>query len=212
MAVKGLAVTLALKKDRLQPNRERLRELLRTHSLLFGEFRLTSGETSPYYFDSKRTTLLGEGCHLVAAEVLSLLRREGIEAEAIGGMTLGADPIVAPVAALAWLVGSPLSAFIVRKESKGHGTASRIEGTLEPGSRVVVVDDVVTTGGSTLSAIEAVEGAGHTVVAVVCLVDREQGGAERLAAWPFHALFRRSEIFDDVDARRGATDASRRGA
>ncbi len=180
----------------LKANRTRLLELLKTHSLMFGEFTLSSGRKSDFYFDSKKTTLLAEGSYLSAAEILTTLRRLGIEADAIGGMTLGADPIVAPVAALSAIEGPPLDAFIVRKESKGHGTARQIEGKLRPGSRVVIVDDVVTTGGSTLLAIEAAEAAGHEVVAVCCLVDREEGGAELLARWPFYPLFRRFEIFD----------------
>lgn len=162
---------------------------------MFGEFTLVSGKKSNFYFDSKRTTLLAEGAYLVAAEILELLEREGIEADAIGGMTLGADPIVCPVAALSHGGSRPLRAFIVRKEAKGHGTGRQIEGLLEPRSRVVVVDDVVTTGGSTLRAIEAVEKAGHEVVAVLALVDREEGGTEKLSRWPFFALFRRDEIF-----------------
>ena len=180
----------------LTPDRERLRTLLRRHSLIFGEFTLVSGRKSEFYFDSKKTTLLPEGAFLAAAELLATIRREGIAAEAIGGMTLGADPLVCPVAALSHIEGPPLRGFIVRKQSKGHGTGRRIEGDLEPGCRVIVVDDVVTTGGSTLAAIEAVEAAGHSVVAVLCLVDREEGGAEKLSKWPFHPLFRRNEIFD----------------
>ena len=180
----------------LKNDRERLKVLLRDHSLMFGEFTLVSGKKSNYYFDSKKTTLLAEGAYLAAAEVIKLLHERGIEADAIGGMTLGADPIVCPVAALSHLDGGrPLRAFLVRKEAKDHGTGRQIEGNLEPGSRVVVLDDVVTTGGSTLRAIEAVEAAGHEVVAVICLVDREQGGAENLARWPFHPIFRKSEIF-----------------
>jgi len=154
-------------------DRDRLRELLRSQSLMFGEFTLASGRQSHYYFDSKKTTLLAEGAYLAAAEMLSVIRREGIEADAIGGMTLGADPIVCPVAALSRIEGPSLDAFIVRKETKGHGTERKIEGNLDPGSRVIVVDDVVTTGRSTLLAIEAAEAAGHEVVAVLCLVDRE---------------------------------------
>jgi len=180
----------------LRSDRDRLLGLLRQHSLKFGQFRLASGRTSPYYFDSKRTTLLAEGAYLTAAEVLRVLREHGVQAEAIGGMTLGADPIVCPVAALSHLQGPPLRAFIVRKEAKDHGTEGRIEGQPEPGTRVVIVDDVVTTAGSTLRAIEAAERAGLVIAAVVCLVDREEGGTEKLARWPFYPLFRRSEVFD----------------
>ena len=165
---------------------------------MFGDFTLVSGKKSRFYFDSKKTTLRPEGASLVATEMLRLLSDKEIEADAIGGLTLGADPIVCPIAALSHGTESPLRAFIVRKEAKGHGTTRQIEGDLEPHSRVVVVDDVVTTGGSTLKAIEAAEQAGHEVVAVVCLVDREQGGAEALGRWPFFPLFKRSEIFDDL--------------
>ncbi len=175
--------------------RERLRALLKEQSLMFGEFTLASGKKSNFYFDSKRTTLLPEGAWLAAREILRLIRERGIEADAIGGLTLGADPIVCPVAALSHAEGRPLRAFIVRKETKEHGTGRKIEGQLEPGSRVIIVDDVVTTAGSTLKAIEAAEQAGHTVVAVICLVDREQGGAEALAKYPFYPLYRKAEIF-----------------
>ena len=164
---------------------------------MFGDFTLVSGRKSHFYFDSKKTTLLPEGSYLAAAEILETIRRKEIVADAIGGMTLGADPLVCPVSALSQIEGPPLRAFIVRKEAQGHGTARRIEGDLEPASRVVVIDDVVTTGGSTLKVIEAAEAAGHEVVAVLCIVDREQGGAEALSRWPFFPLFTRSEIFDD---------------
>ena len=182
----------------LAGDRDRLRGLLREHSLMFGDFTLASGRKSSFYFDSKRTTLLPEGAYLTAVEVLDILTRNAIEADAIGGLTLGADPIVCPVAALSHLAGRPIRAFIVRKESKEHGTGRRIEGRLEPGSRVVVVDDVVTTAGSTLAAIDAAEREGHRVVAVVCIVDREEGGTEKLSRWPFFPIFRKSEIFGQV--------------
>jgi orotate phosphoribosyltransferase len=184
----------------LSPNRERLKQLLKENSLMFGDFTLVSGKKSKYYFDSKKTTMLSEGAYLTAAEILKVLKEHDVAADAIGGMTLGADPIVCPVAALSHIEGPPLRAFIVRKEAKAHGTGRQIEGSLEPESRVVVVDDVVTTGGSTLRAIEAVEAAGHRIVAVLCLVDREEGGTEKLKRWPYFPLFRRSEIFDKVTA------------
>ena len=178
--------------------RDRLRELLREHSLMFGDFTLASGRKSTYYFDSKRTTLLPEGAWLTAREILRTIREKKIQAEAIGGLTLGADPIVCPVAALSHVEGPPMRAFIVRKEAKDHGTGRRIEGKLEPGSRVVIVDDVVTTAGSTLKAIEAAQEGGYPVAAVICLVDREEGGAEKLDSWPFFPLYRRSEIFGEL--------------
>ena len=182
----------------LHTDRNRLRALLREHSLKFGDFTLTSGKKSRFYFDSKQTTLRPEGAYLTAAEVLKTLRDHQVNASAIGGMTLGADPIVCPVAALSHLEGAPLAAFLVRKEAKDHGAGNRIEGLPGRGTRVVVVDDVVTTAGSTLEAIEAAQEAGLEVVAVVCLVDREEGGTEKLRRWPFYPIFRRSEIFDDA--------------
>ena len=180
----------------MENEREQLRQLLKAESLMFGDFTLASGKKSTFYFDSKRTTLLPAGAWLTAREVLRVVRKERIEADAIGGLTLGADPIVCPVAALSHVEGPALRAFIVRKETKEHGTGRRIEGQLAPASRVIIVDDVVTTAGSTIKAIEAAEEAGHTVVAVICLVDREEGGAARLASYPFYPIFRRSEIFE----------------
>src|SRR5512137_141231 len=141
-------------------DRERLKELLKKHSLMFGDFTLASGRKSKYYFDSKKTTLLPEGAYLAAREILRTIRENRIRADAIGGLTLGADPIVCPVAALSHVEGPPLRAFIVRKETKEHGTGRRIEGDVAPGSRVVIVDDVITTAGSTLQAIEAAQQAG----------------------------------------------------
>jgi orotate phosphoribosyltransferase len=180
----------------MENEREQLRQLLKAESLMFGDFTLASGKKSTFYFDSKRTTLLPDGAWLAAREVLRIVRAEKIEASAIGGLTLGADPIVCPVAALSHVEGPALRAFIVRKETKEHGTGRRIEGQLAPNSRVIIVDDVVTTAGSTLKAIEAAEEAGHTVVAVICLVDREEGGAAKLARYPFFPIFRRSDIFE----------------
>src|SRR5262245_21849960 len=185
----------------MQNEREQLRELLKDQSLMFGDFTLASGRKSTFYFDSKKTTLLPDGAWLTARAVLDLIREKGIRADAIGGLTLGADPIVCPVAALSHAEGPALRAFIVRKEAKEHGTGRRIEGNLKPGSKVIFVDDVVTTAGSTLKAIEAAEEEGHQVVAVICIVDREEGGAAKLAKYPFHPLFRRSEIFEKVDSR-----------
>lgn len=179
--------------------RSRLRDLLREHSLMFGDFTLSSGRKSRYYFDAKKTTLLAEGSYLTARAVIKTLTDHAVTADAIGGMTIGADPIVCAVAALSFLEGPALRGFLVRKEAKGHGTGRSVEGPLEAGSRVVVVDDVVTTAGSTLQAIDVVERAGHRVVAVVCLVDREEGGTAKLKRWPFYPIFRRAELFEPGD-------------
>lgn len=177
--------------------RERLRRLLRELSLRRGEFTLASGRKSDYYLDCRRSTLHPEASWLAARAVLETLEREGLDAEAIGGLTLGADPIVGAVVALSHEAGRPLPGFIVRKDSKQHGLRQRIEGTPVEGKRVVVIDDVVTTAGSTLEAVQAVREAGGTVIGAVCLVDREEGGAARLAGIPFFPIFTRSELMGD---------------
>jgi orotate phosphoribosyltransferase len=182
----------------MSDHRERLKELLKIRSLKIGDFLLASGRRSKYYFDSKLTTLTSEGAYLTAECFLEVIRREAIEAEAIGGMTLGADPIVSAVAALSHQKGPALDAFIVRKEAKGHGTMKWIEGPAKPGQRVIIVDDVVTTGGSTLKAIEKAKEFGLEVVAVMALLDREEGGTEALASqFKFYPVTRRTEIFGE---------------
>jgi len=185
----------------MEENRDRLLAILREKSLRIGKFTLVSGMKSHYYFDSKPTTLDPEGGYLTARLILQALKERGVEAESIGGLTLGADPIVSAVAAVSFAEREefePLPAYIVRKEAKKHGTQKFIEGyDGGPGTKVVVVDDVCTTGGSTLRAINLSIDAGYEVVAVVCLVDREQGGAEALQDYPFLSLFTATELLDD---------------
>lgn len=186
-------------------NRQRLMEILREKSLRFGTFTLASGKTSDYYLDCRLTTLDPEGAYRTGLEVLRLLGEAGVEAQAIGGPTIGADPMVAAVAVCSFQEGKPLPAFLVRKEAKGHGTKRRIEGGLKPGSKVVVVDDVVTTAGSTLMAIRACEEEGHEVVAVMCLVDRQEGGTEALSDYLFLPLFNRDQL---LEGRRSSSTSS----
>ncbi len=168
---------------------ERLLELMLEKSLKRGDFVLSSGLRSSYYFDGRLTTLWPEGAYLVGKRVFQLAREAG--AEAIGGPTLGADPIVAAAALVSWLEGKPLPAFIVRREPKKHGMQRYIEGHLPPGGQVAIVDDVVTTGGAILRAIEAVEGEGCRVVRVIALLDRQQGGSDELRrrGYDFTPLF-----------------------
>lgn len=185
--------------------RRRLLEILRSKSLKLGCFKLVSGKTSNYYFDSKLTTLDPEGSYLTARLILHEIQTRGIQADAIGGLTLGADPIVCSIATTSFFQRSsfpPIPAFIVRKEAKQHGTEQFIEG-LEPraGMRVIIVDDVCTTGVSTLKAIKRSEEAGMEVIAVFCLVDRQQGGREALQAYPFVSLFTASELLDTLEIR-----------
>src|SRR5246500_1726914 len=174
--------------------------LLARISFKLGQFKLSSGGTSDYYIDCRTTTLHAEGGRFTGHAVLELLDAHGIDAEAVGGLTLGADPIVSNVAtASAWRAvshpGAPLlHGFLVRKAEKTHGTGRRIEGFCREGARVVIVDDVCTTGGSTINAIQAAREAGMLVAAVVCLVERQEASgrpAVEAAAEgaPFFALF-----------------------
>lgn len=158
---------------------ERFLELVKQRGLLRGDFTLASGERSSYFFDLKMVTLSPEGAYLTGKLVLELLREIGVDA--VGGLTLGADPIVTAVAVVSHLEGNPIPAFIVRGELKAHGTQKNIEGNVPAkGCNVAVVEDVITKGGSTLKAIEAIEAADCRVVKVVALVDRHQGGSDEL--------------------------------
>ncbi|MCS5655011.1 MAG: orotate phosphoribosyltransferase [Dehalococcoidia bacterium] len=168
---------------------DRLLELaLERGAIKYGEFTLTSGKKSSYYFDGRLLSLDPEGAHLIAQALIPLLQEAG--AKAVGGTTLGADPMVAAVALASHLGGGAIPAFIVRKESKSHGTKQNIEGPLIPGSNVAIVDDVCTTGGSLFHAIEAAEEAGCKVVKVVSILDRNEGGSEemRKRGYDFSAL------------------------
>ena len=168
---------------------DRLLELaLERGAIKYGDFTLTSGKKSSYYFDGRLLSLDPEGAHLIAQALIPLLREAG--AKAVGGTTLGADPMVAAVALASHLGGGAIPAFIVRKESKSHGTKQNIEGPLIPGSNVAIVDDVCTTGGSLFHAIEAAEKAGCKVVKVVSILDRKEGGSEemRKRGYDFSAL------------------------
>ena len=147
-------------------------------ALKYGDFTLTSGKKSSYYFDGRLLSLDPEGADLIARALLPIVRES--RADAVGGLTLGADPIVAAVALASYREGRRVPGFIVRKEAKAHGTAQAIEGPLPPGCRVVIVDDTCTTGGSLLHAIAAAEAAGCTVVKVVALLDRREGGSDEL--------------------------------
>jgi orotate phosphoribosyltransferase len=161
-------------------NRARLIELFRRRALKFGEFTLASGKKAGYYLDGKQITLHSEGLRLVSEGLLDLL--DGVEFQAIGGMSIGADPIIGGVLAAAGASGRQLLGFLVRKEAKGHGTQRYIEGPVQPGMKVVVVDDVVTTGGSSLLAIDRIQEFGCEVVQVAAIIDRMEGGAANFAA------------------------------
>jgi orotate phosphoribosyltransferase len=177
--------------------RQELLRLLAAKSFRLGEFKLSSGGTSDYYVDCRTTTLDAKGSRLTGQVFLEEIRARGWKARAIGGLTMGADPIVVAVA----VTSGELDGFLVRKAEKQHGTGQRIEGFREKGARVVIVDDVCTTGASTIQAIEAAREFGFNVVGVMCLVERQEAGGrpgvEKAAApAPFVS------IFTAVDVRR----------
>lgn len=184
--------------------RQELRAILLDKSVKTGDFTLASGAKSNLYVDCRVTTLDGRGAVLVGQLMLQLLRGEeqarGVKVDALGGLTLGADPISLATAIASSTAGEnpALRCFVVRKEAKGHGRGGRIAGNFTEGDTVVVVDDVITTGDSTLKAIAAVEEAGAKVAFVVVLVDREEGGRANIESkgYPVASLFRRSELVD----------------
>jgi len=157
-----------------------LRGLLLQRSVTQGDFLLASGRRSSYYIDARRTTMSGEGLALIGALGLARVSARKWAPRAVGGLTLGADPIAYAIAVAARAQGLGLDAFTVRKESKTHGTGRRIEGCFETGMPVVVVEDVITTGASAREAIAALEAAGGRVLGVLALVDREEGGRTAL--------------------------------
>ena len=185
--------------------KQQLLTLLAKTSFRLGQFTLSSGGTSDYYIDCRTTTLHAEGGRLTGHAILELLEEKCISADAVGGLTMGADPIVSNVAtASAWRAiqkpGSPLiQGFLVRKAEKAHGTGRRIEGFLREGAAVIIVDDVCTTGASTINAIQAAREAGMVVAAVICLVERQEANGRpaveaAAAGAPFFALFTANDV------------------
>ncbi len=188
----------------LQADRAALLSLIAKLSFRLGDFTLASGAKSDYYIDCRTTTLDAEGGRLSGLIFAELIRQYAPQAEAIGGLTMGADPLVSNTASASawWRRAHPdareIHGFLVRKAMKAHGTGRQIEGYVREGAQVVVVDDVCTTGASTITAIEAVQAAGMKVAAVLCLVDREQGGRANIEAAvrdaPFVTVFTASDV------------------
>jgi orotate phosphoribosyltransferase len=179
---------------RLAGARERLLNLLAERAYRQGQFTLASGRTSPHYINCKPVSLSGEGLQLLGALLLEQVEAAAV---AVAGLTLGADPLVSAVAMRAALDGRPLDALIVRKEAKGHGTGAWLEGPLPAaGASICVLEDVVTSGGSALKAVQQLRQAGYRVDRVVAIVDRQEGGLETLSAagLELSSLFRLSEV------------------
>ncbi|SNS95187.1 orotate phosphoribosyltransferase [Granulicella rosea] len=205
--------------------RAALLDLIATHSFKLGDFTLASGKKSDYYIDCRTTTLHAEGGRLAGLVLYDLIQKHMPKAEAVGGLTMGADPLVSNTAsASAWALADwheiqqlaaemdldetedpgdepkLIHGFLVRKSEKTHGTGRKVEGFLKPGAKVVIVDDVCTTGGSTITAIEAAREAGMEVIGVLCLVDREQGGRAAIEAAAGKAKF--VSVFTATDVRK----------
>jgi orotate phosphoribosyltransferase len=179
----------------MSPERAKLLQVLAEKSFRLGQFKLSSGGTSDYYIDCRITTLDAQGSRLSGEVFWQEIQARGWRPQAIGGLTMGADPIVSAVA----VVSGEVHGFLVRKAEKQHGTGQRIEGFREAGARVVIVDDVCTTGASTIQAIEAAREFGFNVIGVMCLVEREEAGGrpnvERAAApAPLVSLFTANDV------------------
>jgi orotate phosphoribosyltransferase len=179
-------------------HRERLVELLRELSVKRGDFVLASGARSSFYVDCRATTAAAEGQFLIGQLGWELLKSSGLHPQAVGGLTMGADPFAYAIAYTSWLAGEPIDAFSVRKQPKQHGTGKRIEGVFAEGSRVIVVEDVITSGASALEACSAVRAEGGEVLGVMALIDREGGGRELIeeAGYRVFSLFRISELLE----------------
>jgi orotate phosphoribosyltransferase len=186
-------------------HRTQLANLLRAKSLVRGEFTLSSGKKSNYYMDCKLTTLDPEGALLTGHCVLEMLDEMGVKPDAIGGLSMGADPLVTATGVVSAIQKRPLPGFLVRKEAKKHGRQKQLEGLENPrGKTVVIVDEVCTTGGSTKEAIEAAEGEGCKVVAVISLVDREEGGSQMLGAkYNYRSIFTARELLAEESRPSG---------
>jgi len=176
-------------------DKQRLKEILLVKSVISGkQFTLASGKTSDFYVDARVTTLHPEGAYLCGKIFLEMLKDFNVQG--VGGYSIGADPIVSSIAVLSHLAGHPLPAFIIRKEAKGHGTGKVIEGNFPEGGSVAIFDDVVTSGGSILTGAAQVESQKGKVAVVMAVIDREDGGKEKIeaAGYKFYSIFTRKDL------------------
>lgn len=181
----------------IEKKKERLGEIILERSFKYSEnppFTLASGKQSNFYFNCKPTTLDPEGMNLIGEIIFDMIKDAPVTAA--GGLTLGADPIADALAVISWQQGKPVKSFIVRRDVKDHGTKSAIEGNVKAGEKVVIIDDVITTGGSTIIAIEHARKAGLIIDRVITLIDREEGGRENILRYVenVQSVFTRTEI------------------
>ena len=187
--------------------KERLGEIILERSFKYSEnppFTLASGKKSNFYFNCKPTTLDPEGMNLIGAIIFDMLKDTDITAA--GGLTLGADPIANALAVISYQKGKPIKSFIVRKDVKDHGTKSAIEGNVKAGENVAIIDDVITTGGSTITAIEHARKAGLNIKMVITLIDREEGGRENILQHVdnIKSILTRTEVMEIRAKKTGA--------
>lgn len=174
----------------MEYSKDALIELVRSRALQTGQFTLASGKTATFYLDCRKVTLDPQGAVVIGLGILERIAAMAKQPAAVGGMAIGADPITASVVTLAGLRGLGLRGFMVRKEAKEHGTGRQVEGPVQPGEDVVIVEDVITSGGSAIKAAEAAKAYGLNVLRVIAIVDRLAGGAERFeqAGLPLETL------------------------
>jgi orotate phosphoribosyltransferase len=180
--------------EKISELKEKLLKILKERALVFKEVKLSSGKTSNYYIDGKIITLSPEGIYLVSKIIFEMIKNENIDA--IGGLTIGADPIVSGVSLISFIEKKPIYAFIVRSSQKDHGMGKLIEGNIQKGWNVAIVDDIVTTGSSLLKSIEAVENYGANVKKVICIVDREEGAKKAIEekGYKLESIFTKDEL------------------
>ncbi|MCM8804879.1 MAG: orotate phosphoribosyltransferase [Candidatus Omnitrophica bacterium] len=188
--------------EKIEELKIKLLRILKERAIVFKEVKLSSGKISNYYIDGKLITLDPKGIYLISRIIFEMIKEEDIDA--IGGLTLGADPIVTGVSLISFIENKPIYAFIVRSSQKGHGMEKLIEGNIKKGWNVAIVDDVVTTGSSLIKSIEAVESYGAIVKKVLCIVDREEGAKEEIEkrGYKLEAIFRKDDLINGMGKNR----------
>lgn len=196
----------------MQSDKKRLLKILREKSVTYGDFTLSSGKKSSYYVDSKRTTFDPEGVSLVGKLIFEIIKNKGKKISAVGGLTMGADPMAISTIIAGLNEKYPIKGFSVRKEAKTHGKRKLIEGNLDIKDTILILDDVITTGSSTIKAIEAVREFGCNIIMVVALVDRREGGAEKIrkSGYEVQAIFTIDELLDSTKLEEANSNANSR--